>query len=75
LSVLCRLLKIPLLSSKLFSNKNTDIKCSAHDAFLEKHPSGTLNIDILESQIHYNCLGTINQRTINRIVKIVCGHP
>ena len=31
--------------------KNVDIKFSAHDAFLEKPSSGTLKIEILESQI------------------------
>ena len=32
-------------------NKNEDIKFSAHDAFLEWSPSGTLKIEILENQI------------------------
>jgi len=31
-------------------NKNVDIKNSAHDAFLESPPSGTLKVDRLENQ-------------------------
>ena len=33
------------------SNKNVDVKFSAHDAFLELPSSGTLKIERLESQI------------------------
>ena len=36
---------------KTFINKNVDIKFSAHDAFLEKPLSGTLEIERLDSQI------------------------
>ena len=31
-------------------NKNVDIKISAHDAFLESPPSGTLKVNRLENQ-------------------------
>jgi hypothetical protein len=37
--------------SRGFSHKNVDIKFSGHNTFLEKPSSGTLNIEILESQI------------------------
>ena len=33
------------------NNKNVDIKVGSHDGFLDKSSSGTLNIEILESQI------------------------
>ena len=33
------------------SNKNVDVKCSAHDAFLEYYSSGTLKVEKFESQI------------------------
>jgi hypothetical protein len=35
-------------------NKNVDIQFSEHDAFLERHSSGTLEIERLESQIILN---------------------
>ena len=35
----------------LTSNKNVDIKFSAHDAFLELPSSGTLKVKIFERQI------------------------
>ena len=38
----------------VFSNKNVDIKFSAHDACLESHSSGTLKIERLESQIIFS---------------------
>ena len=41
----------PFEISGLTINKDVDIKLSAHDAFLEKPSSGTLKIEILESQI------------------------
>jgi hypothetical protein len=41
----------PFEISGLTINKDVNIKFSAHDAFLEKPSSGTLNIEIFESQI------------------------
>jgi len=35
----------------LVDNKNVDVKFSAQNQFLESPSSGTLNIEILESQI------------------------
>ena len=47
----------PFLSNKkivdVSSNKNVDIKYSAHDTFLEYHSSGTLKIERLEIQINF----------------------
>lgn len=47
------------------NNKNVDIKFSPHDAFLWKPSSGTLKLQILESQI-IKCFGAINQRVYSQ---------
>ena len=48
------------------SNKNVDIKLSAHDAFLESPSSGTFKVENLENQI--------KRKDLNRIAKIGSGH-
>jgi hypothetical protein len=56
------------------SNKNVDIKLSAHDAFLESPSSGTFKVENLENQIIYKFLGSIKRKDLNRIAKIGSGH-
>jgi hypothetical protein len=40
-----------LLITEYYSNKNVEIKLSAHDAFLESLSSGFLKVERLENQI------------------------
>ena len=47
----------------LWYNKNVDIKFTAHDAFPLQPSSGTLNIEIMQSQIIKKCFEAINQRS------------
>ena len=39
---------IDIIKKKIVYNKNIDIKFNAHNTFLEKPSSGTVNIEILE---------------------------
>lgn len=43
--------------------KNIDIKCSAHEVFLEEPSSGTINANRFESQIILSIWEHENQRT------------
>ena len=51
-------------------NKDVDIKFNEHDVFLESPPSGTLNIEIMESQMILKFLEAIKPKGLNKIAKI-----
>jgi hypothetical protein len=51
------------------SNKNVDIKFSAHDALLKKLLSGRLKAKILQNQIISTYLGAGKPKALNKIAK------
>lgn len=54
----------------IFFNNNSDIKSSAHDAFLEQRLSGTLEEKLFESHIVLKYLGGRKSKSLNRIGRI-----
>jgi len=57
-------------NTKVYCNKNVDIKCSALDSFLQYPSSGTYKIKRLEGQIIKKCLGSIKPKGLNIIAKM-----